>query len=30
MKPLLAHLIAGPAIGWLAWRFLPRLLTWRK
>lgn len=23
MKPLLAHLLAGPAIGWLVWRFAP-------
>jgi hypothetical protein len=30
MKPLLAHLLAGPALGWLVWRFLPKWMTFRK
>lgn len=30
MRLFLAHLLAGPTMGWLVWRFLPRELTWRK
>ncbi len=30
MKPFLAHLIAGPALGWLVWRLMPRWVTFRK
>ncbi len=30
MKLFFAHLLAGPALGWLVWRFLPREITWRK
>lgn len=30
MKLFLAHLLAGPTLGWLAWCLMPRAVTGRR